>query len=436
MSAEALYQLVQDGDINWIQVHITDLYGGLRVVHFPAKRFLESDILSSGFGFDGSSVGFKSVEKSDMIAIPDPESFRLLPHEADEALIRADLFETDGSPCSGDPRQMLKAAVASVKKAGFDAVKFSPEMEFHCFAPDVNGTEGAYGPRANNGYFVAPPSDDVKEYRKELSEMLLEMNYPVKYHHHECGASQHEVEITGLDAVSAADFCVLFKFLARELASLYGIQVTFMPKPVADEAGNGMHAHMLFEKDGKNAFFDETDSYRLSQTARYFIGGVLDHSAGLAAIANPIVNSYKRLVPNYEAPIYIAWAGHNRTSLIRIAAKKNVDVEVRNADPAANIYLFYAGLLHAGLDGIAKKTSYEPIERNIYAMSDEQIAAHNIRRMPEDLPHALEALESDEVLLKSLGADAMRRYIDGKRLETREFNAQITEADFEFFFNC
>ena len=300
----------------------------------------------------------------------------------------------------------------------------------------MNGTEGAYTPGTNKGYFVAPPSDDVKEYRKELSEMLLEMNYPVKYHHHECGASQHEVEITGLDAVSAADFCVLFKFLARELASLYGIQVTFMPKPVADEAGNGMHAHMLFEKDGKNAFFDESDSYRLSQTARYFIGGVLDHSAGLAAIANPIVNSYKRLVPNYEAPIYIAWAGHNRTSLIRIAAKKNVDVEVRNADPAANVYLFYAGLLHAGLDGIAKKTSYEPIEKNIYSMSEKEIAAHNIRRMPEDLSHALEALESDDLLMDSLGRDAMSRYIEGKKKETRQFNAQITEADFEFFFNC
>jgi len=432
MNLDRTRQLIEKNNIQWVQAHFTDLLGRLRVLHIPSKEFIEGDILKHGFGFDGSSVGLTNVENSDMIAIPDEKTFLVLPHEENEARIIADIYDTSQQPFPADPRQILKQAVEKAKICGFDTIKISPEMEFSVLSD--NGEEG-YGIKRNEGYFVPSPLDDAKEYRKKLSDLLIESGYNVKYHHHETGKYQHEIEINELDAVDAADFCIYFKYLAREIANHNDLQITFMPKPFPQEAGNGMHAHLSLYKAGKNMFLDENDKNNLSQTARYFIGGILDHSRGIAAISNPTVNSYKRLIPNFEAPVHIAWAQHNRSSLIRIAAKKNIDVEIRNADPSTNPYLFFAAIIHAGLDGIKRKSEYSPIEKDIYKMNKEDLKIYGIKKLPTNLFEALEEFENDDVLQKAIGKEVSEIFMEKKKEEFRKYMQELTDLDYEFYFN-
>ncbi len=433
MNDKKIKELIGTKRISWIQIHFTDILGGLRVLHIPANRFLEDDVPSKGINFDGSSVGFRKVEKSDMIAIPDLRTFKLLPFEKDEAMILADLYDTEHNPYRADPRNILKKAIKKAETEGYDQVMFSPEIEFCCFnkSPDHNSKI-----RESIRYFSSPPSDDLKEYRKKLSDILIESGYQVKYHHHEKGKFQHEIEVKTLEAVAAADFCSYFKYVARELATLFNIDITFMPKPLSEEAGSGMHAHITLYNKGRNMFLDENNPYRLSQTALYFIGGILEHSRGIAALGNPTLNSYKRLIPNFEAPIYIAWDQYNRSSLIRIPAKKDVDIEVRNADPAANPYLFFAALIYAGLDGIKKKITYEPISRNIYKMTDEEIKKYRIKRLPTNLMESLEEFQGDKILIDGIGRDAADLFVEKKTNEWRRYTGEITDLDYRFYFNC
>ena len=433
MNLQQIKKQVETKKIRWIQLHFTDLMGGLRVVHIPADRFLKDDLIKKGLRFDGSSVGFRKVEKSDMLALPDPDTFMFLPHEDDEALIRADLYDTELKPYRAGPRHILKRALETAKKQGYDKVMISPEMEFYAF----NNHEEKYTQiKENEGYFISPPLDTAKNYRKKLADVLIACGYQVKYHHHETGKSQHEVEVKAMDAITAADFCCYFKYLARDIASMFNMEITFMPKPFSQEAGSGMHAHIALYKKGKNMLADENDPMGLSQTAQYFIGGILEHSRGIAALANPTLNSYKRLIPHFEAPIYIAWAPHNRSSLIRIAAKKNVDIEIRNADPAANPYLFFAALIHAGLDGVKKKISYEPILENIYKMTDEEIKKYKIKQLPTNLMEALEELKKDKVLIEAIGRDGAELFIKNKTNEWHEYMREVTDLDYKFYFHC
>lgn len=433
MNPRHIKRAIEEHNIHWVQLHFTDLFGRLRAVHISAEQFLGDDIWKNGIGFDGSSVGFSDVDKSDMVALPDPSSFLILPHERGEARIVADICKTPQKRFSGDPRTILKKALATAARHGFDTVSISPEMEFYLLDeyPDT-----ARGINEKKGYFVPPPLDDAKEYRRELSELLIKSGYTVKYHHHETGKNQHEVEILGLDAIGAADFCIYFKYLARELAFMYDLKITFIPKPFSNDAGSGMHAHIALYNNGVNTFYDENDAYNLSQTARYFIGGILEHARGIAAIANPTVNSYKRLIPNFEAPIYVAWAKSNRSSLIRIPERKNVDVEIRNADPAANPYFLYAAFIHAGLDGIKKKIVYEPVEKNIYTMSPEELRHLNIERLPTNLMEALEELEQDTIIKKAIGKETAELFIDKKTKEWNEYMTEVTDSDYLFYFNC
>jgi len=433
MNLQQIKKQVETNKIHWIQLHFTDLMSGLRVVHIPANRFLKDDLIKKGLRFDGSSVGFRKVEKSDMIALPDPDTFMLLPHEEGEALIRADLYDVKLEPYRAGPRNILKRAVEKAKTQGYDTVMISPEMEFYAF----DGSEDQHAEiKQNEGYFTPSPLDNAKDYRKKLSDVLMESKYQVKYHHHETGKSQHEIEVKALDAITAADFCCYFKYVARDIAKSFNMEITFMPKPFSREAGSGMHAHIALYKKGKNTFSDENDPLGLSQTARYFIGGILEHSRGIAALANPTINSYKRLIPHFEAPIYIAWAPHNRSSLIRIAAKKNVDVEVRNADPAANPYLFFAALIHAGLDGIKKKINYEPVMRNIYEMTDEEIKKYGIKQLPTNLMEALEEFKRDTVIMDAIGRDGADLFIENKTAEWHNYMGEITDLDYKFYFHC
>ena len=433
MSKNNIKEIINKNKINWIQIHFTDIIGQTRCLHIPSDRFFHDDVLVKGINFDGSSVGFRKVEKSDMIAIPDPDTFKILPHEKDEAMLRADLFDTDYKPYRADPRTILKKAIMSIKKKGYNKILISPEMEFCCFKKSYEGEQETW---ENASYLSPPPLDNLKDYRKHLSDVLMKSGFTIKYHHHEKGKFQHEIEVKALESIAAADFCNYFKYVARELALLYDIDVTFMPKPLTEEAGNGMHAHIALYKNNKNMFLDENNKYNLSQTALYFIGGILEHSRAIAAFANPTLNSYKRLIPNFEAPIYIAWDQYNRSSLIRIPAKKNVDVEVRNPDPAANPYLFFSAIIYAGLDGIKKKISYEPVSKNIYKMPESEIKKLKIKKLPTNLMEALEELQKDKVLINGIGKDAVNLFIEKKAKEWNNYMGEITDLDYRFYFNC
>jgi len=433
MNKQIIVTKIKDHNIKWIQLHFTDLLGGLRVVHIPAEQFIEDDILTNGCGFDGSSVGLTNVETSDLIAIPDETSFLLLPHEYNEARMLANVYDINHTPCPLDPRSILKNAMDAAKKEGIDDVIIAPEMEFFVLKENE---ENPYEPLANQGYFTPPPIDDVKEFRKTVSELLLQSGIKVKYHHHENGRYQHEIEIKPLSGIAAADFAMYFKYLSRDIASVNNLQVTFIPKLFPDEAGNGMHAHIKFIKNGNNMFFDENKPYQLSESAIYFIGGILHHAKSIAAFANPTMNSYKRLIPHFEAPFYIAWGGHNRSSLIRIAAKKNVDIEVRNGDPSANPYLFFAALIHAGLDGIRNKREYDSIEDNIYDMSIHELEEKDIQRLPATLLESLQELEQNEFLKQSMGQEFVKRYIEKKRLELNNYLSEVSDVDIKYYLHC
>ncbi len=431
MVKETAQHFIKENNVKWIQLHFTDLIGRLRSLHLPVDTFLDS-VINDGIGFDASSVGFAKVEKSDMIVIPDKESFLLLPHEKDEARFIGEIYNLNKKPFNAGPRHILKKAIQYAKKQGFDQIKVSPEMEFYLLKEHDQESSMIV---EQQGYFAPSSLDESKSFRKTISEMLMQSGINLKYHHHEVGLYQHEVEIKSLDVLHAADYCIYFKYLAREIARIYNQLVTFMPKPFSDDAGNGMHAHVCFYKNGKNMFMDNSDPYRLSQTARYFIGGILEHARGMAAISNPTLNSYKRLIPNFEAPIYIAWAQHNRSSLVRIAARKNIDVEIRNPDPAANPYLLYAAMIHAGIDGIKKKIEIDPIESNIYQMSEIKKDL-SIKKLPVNLHESLEELEKDDVIKKALGKEAIELFIKYKNKEWQQYIAETTDLEYRLYFHC
>ena len=432
MTEEKIIQQIEEKNISWIQIHFTDLSGTLRVVHIPAKQFIEDNIFKNGCGFDGSSVGLKTVEKSDMIALPDPNTFLILPNEKNEARLIADIYDTNHSPCPIDPRNTLKETMKLIHSSGFEEVNISPEMEFFVLPSDQEENINA---KANDGYFSPPPLDNAKSFRKKISEMLLQSGIKVKYHHHENGRYQHEIEVKALQAVAAADFSMYFKYLARNIASKENLQVTFMPKLFEDEAGNGMHAHISLKNNEENCFYDSQDRHHLSSQAKYFIGGILHHAKSIAAFANPTMNSYKRLIPHFEAPLYIAWGQYNRSSLIRIAAKKNIDIEVRNADPAANPYLFFSALIYAGLNGMRKEISFAPIEKNIYHMSDEEIKNDGIEKLPQNLFEALAALKDDRELRELMGKNVVDSYISNKKVECQNYLREVSDVDIDFYFN-
>ncbi len=429
MEKRKIEKMIEENGINWIQIHFTDLLGKLRILHFSSDKFLE-DVMENGFNFDGSSVGLASIEASDLIAIPDKDTFLILPHEDDEARMVANIYTPSLKPLPADPRNILIKAIRKIKRAGYNEIKISPEMEFYVL--DKYGEENVEI-EEKEGYFAPPPLDNAKDYRKDLSNALIESGYSIKYHHHETGKQQHEIEIKTLEALRAADFCVYFKYLAREIATFHELFVTFMPKPFSNDAGNGMHAHIALYAKEKNVFYDKDDEYNLSQTARYFIGGIIEHARAIAAIANPTINSYKRLIPNFEAPCYITWGRFNRSALIRVPAKKEPDIEIRNADTCANPYLLYASLLYAGLDGIKKKIEYDPVEKNLYALTKREIREYGIKRMPSNLMEAIEELENDELLRKSIGKEAIDMYIEMKKKEWRSYMTEVTNLDYKFY---
>ncbi|HSL09942.1 MAG TPA: glutamine synthetase family protein, partial [Actinomycetota bacterium] len=389
---------------------------------------------AEGMGFDGSSIeGFSRIQESDMVAIPDPSTFQVIPWKTEHPVARmfCDVFTPGGTPFDGDPRFVLKRQLRRASDLGY-TFYVGPELEFFYFKSVDDPTFLDQG-----GYFDETPLDVATDYRKRTVQYLESMGIPVEYVHHEVAPSQHEIDLRYTDALSMADNVMAYRLTVKEVAHEFGIYATFMPKPVAGVNGSGMHTHMsLFEGD-RNAFFDATDEYHLAKTAKAFIAGLLEHAPGITLVTNQWVNSYKRLVPGFEAPVHVCWARRNRSALVRVPMYKPgketaTRIEYRSPDPACNPYLAFAAMLAAGLDGIERELELPPeASNNIFEMTEEEREAAGIRGLPEDLHDAIGLAEHSEVLREALGDHVHEFLIRNKRAEWDGYKAYVTPYERE-----
>jgi len=417
---------IESRGIDDVLLWFTDLEGHLK--SFSISISEAEGALDDGMGFDGSSItGFNAIEESDMVAIPDPETFRVLPDGKTGRMI-CDVVTPDGEPYAGDPRYVLRRALDRMTEMGFDTFNVGPEAEYFLFK-DEHGTETL----DEGGYFAQTTLDAATGVRRDTIRALESMGIPVEYHHHEVGPSQHEIDIRFTNALDMGDFMLTYRLVVKEVAKQHGYHATFMPKPLFGENGSGMHVHMSLFTDGHNTFFDADDKWHLSDTAKAFIAGQLRHAREMSAVFAQWVNSYKRLVPGYEAPVYLAWSLRNRSALIRIplykpGSEQATRAEIRCPDPACNPYLTFAALLHAGLEGIEKGYELpEPMETNLYHLTPEQRRERGIVSLPETLGEAVAELSQSELMKKALGPHIFDRYVELKRKEWDEYRVQLTE---------
>src|SRR5437667_1784103 len=420
LSDEADYVLrtVEERGIKFIRLWFTDVLGVLKSFAITPQEL--EGALAEGMGFDGSSIaGFSRIEESDMVALPDPSTFQLIPYanEAGVARMFCDVYEPEGKPYDGDPRQVLKRQLQRASDLGF-TFYVGPELEYFYFRHS-EGTEFL----DRGGYFDLTPLDVATDYRKRTVEYLEAMGIPVESSHHEVAPSQHEIDLRYADALTMADNIMTYRLTVKEAAHEFGVYATFMPKPVAGVDGSGMHTHQsLFEGD-RNAFFDATDDFHLSKTGKCYIAGILRHARELTLVTNQWVNSYKRLVPGYEAPMYICWARRNRSALVRVPMYKPgkeqaTRIEFRSPDPACNPYLAFACMLGAGLAGIENEYDLPPeASNNIYAMSEDERRAAGIESLPEDLYEAIAVAERSELRRATLGGHVVEFLVRNKRQE-------------------
>jgi glutamine synthetase len=421
---------IEKEGIEFVLLWFTDIEG-----HLKSFAVTPSEIeaaLDDGMGFDGSSItGFNAIEESDMVAIPDPETFQLMPWKEGETKVArmiCDIVTPDGKPYEGDPRYVLRRALDRMASLGFDTFNVGPELEYFLFRDD-KGTETL----DEGGYFAMTTLDAASELRQETVRALEGMGIPIEYVHHEVGPSQHEIDMRFSEALSMADHTVTYRLIVKEIAKKAGYHATFMPKPIFGENGSGMHTHQSLFKDGRNAFFDGEDEWNLSGAGKAFIAGQLRHAREISAVFAQWVNSYKRLVPGYEAPVYVAWSRRNRSALIRIplykpGAEQATRAEIRCPDPACNPYLTFATLLHAGLEGIEQ--GYElpdPMETNLYHLTPEQRKERGIVSLPETLGEAIDALAESDLARKALGPHIFDRYVELKRGEWDDYRVQLTD---------
>ncbi len=434
MTREEIMALVEERDIKFVRFWFTDILGQLK--SFAVTRETLPDAMAQGMGFDGSSItGFNAIEESDMIAMPDPSTFQVLPYRPDVqgvARMFCDIQLPNGAPYEGDPRQILRRAVARAQDMGYDHYFIGPELEFFYFT-DSKHPE----PLDQGGYFDLTTLDAASDLRRETVLALEAMGIHVEYSHHEVAPSQHEIDMRYDDAMHMADNVMTYRTVVKEVAHRNGIYATFMPKPLAGENGSGMHTHQSLFKGERNAFFDPEDEFLLSADAKAFIAGQLRHARELSCVFAQWVNSYKRLVPGYEAPVYIAWSRRNRSALIRVpmyhpGKEHATRCELRSPDPACNPYLTFAAMLHAGLDGIEK--GYElpaPMETNLYELGPEERAREGIDALPENLGEAIEIGAASELLLRAFGEHTHARFVESKRAEWEEYRVQLTPFEME-----
>lgn len=433
-SAADVKALCEERDIRFIRFWFTDILGQLK--SFSIGKDALDDAFEGGMGFDGSSItGFNAIEESDMIAMPDPATFAVLPWRPEEqgvARMFCDVLTPERTPYEGDPRHVLRRALRRAEAMGFDTFNVGPELEYFLFK-DKNGTEVL----DEGGYFDLTTLDAGSDVRRETVLALEQLGIHVEYSHHEVGPSQHEVDMRYSGALKMADDCMTYRITVKEYAMKYGWHATFMPKPLMGENGSGMHTHMSLFRDGRNAFFDESDAYSLSDTGKAFIAGQLRHAREMSAIFAQWVNSYKRLVPGYEAPVYVAWSRRNRSALVRVpmyhpGKEQATRMELRCPDPACNPYLTFAVLLQAGLEGIEKGYELpEPMEQNLYHLAADERRRLGIEQLPETLGEAIELAADSELVLRALGEHTFNRYIEIKRQEWEDYRVQVTQWELD-----
>jgi glutamine synthetase len=426
---------VEEHNVEFIRFWFTDIFGVLK--SFAVGREELEEAFESGMGFDGSSItGFNSIEESDMIAMPDLTTFKILPWRTGEThtvgRLFCDVLKPGGEPYEGDPRFQMRRALARAKDMGFDNYYLGPELEFFLFENDHSVV-----PLDKGGYFDLTTLDVASDFRRDAVFTLRELGIPVEYTHHEVGPSQHEIDMRFAEGIEMADNAMTYRIAIKEVAHAHGMYATFMPKPLFGENGSGMHVHQSLFRGDRNAFFDADAEYYLSDEAKGFIAGQLRHARELAALFAPSVNSYKRLVPGYEAPVYIGWSRRNRSALVRVPVyhpgkERATRMELRCPDPSCNPYLTFAALLHAGLEGIEKGYELpEPIERNLYDLTEEERQSMGVNHLPESLGEAIDEMAGSELLEKALGSHVFSRYVELKRAEWLDYRVQVTPWEIE-----
>lgn len=436
---ESVLKDIHDNRISLIDLQFTDILGVTKSVTIPSAHL--EDIFERGSWFDGSSIyGFARIQESDMLLMPDPVTYRVLPWVTEPPLrarIICDILTADGEPFPGDPRFALRRAVLKAQSMGFSAYNIGPELEFFLFRK-VNGSSTLDAvPHDVGGYFDFSPGDEAERVRSAIQTMLEQLNIKVEMSHHEVAIGQHEIDFRYSDALHSADNAITFKYAVKGVAARHGLIATFMPKPIFGQNGSGMHCHQsLFTAEG-NAFYDPNDEYKLTETAYQFMAGLLHHARGLSAIVAPTINSYKRLTPGYEAPVYICWAQRNRSALIRVprysvGREQSTRVELRFPDPSANPYLAFAVMLEAGLDGIAKKMKpADPVNEDVFEWTSAEREARGVGVLPSTLQEAMDALADDEVIRNALGNHIYQAYDRAKRSEWEEYRLQVTNWELE-----
>ncbi len=426
-------KMIEENDIKFVKLWFTDILGFLKSFTVPKEEIEKA--FNEGIGFDGSSIeGFVRIDESDMIAIPDPQTFAILPWRPKEkgvARVFCDIYTPDGRPFEGDPRYVLKRNLEKAKEMGF-TYYVGPELEYFYFKdphkPEILD---------RGGYFDLIPRDEAIDLRRETVLFCEALGMRIEYSHHEVAPSQHEIDMRYEEALTMADNVMTYRLVVKEVAYRQGVYATFMPKPLFGENGSGMHTHMSLFRGSRNAFFDPKGKYHLSDIALYFIGGLLKCAPEITAITCQWVNSYKRLVPGYEAPVYISWAQKNRSDLIRVPMYKPgkeeaTRIEFRSPDPACNPYLAFAVMLAAGLAGIKEKiTPPEPVEENVYKMSPAERERRGIKQLPGSLLEAIQLTEKSTLVREALGDHVFEHFIENKKLEWDRYRIQITSYEIE-----
>jgi len=432
----SVFEKIEKNNVKFVNLQFIDLFGLVKSITIPVNHL--EDSINHGTWFDGSSIeGFARIHESDMYLKPDPATYAVLPwHDSSDgntARLICDVYMPDGKPFEGDPRFILKKALDDAKEMGLE-YNVGPEMEFFLFRKD-NGKMLPL-PHDSGGYFDLS-TDQAYEIRRDMSSMLMRFNINVEASHHEVALGQHEIDFRYSDALTAADNGTTLKYVLKTIAKKHGLHATFMPKPLAGINGSGMHVHQSIFRNGENAFFDDSDKYRLSEIAYQFIAGQLAHAKAMSAVLSPTVNSYKRLVPGYEAPVYLSWARTNRSALIRVprysqGKPQSTRCELRCPDPSCNIYLAFAVMLKSGLDGIKNKVEIcDPVEENLYSFDYDELIEKNIDTLPQSLWDALQHLKNDGLMQEALGKFAHQKYLEAKLKEWDSYRLHVTSWELD-----
>lgn len=435
---QSIRKLAKSENVCFLRLIFTDLFGTAKDVEVPVNQL--DDVLNNQIQFDGSSIeGFVRIEESDMYLKPDLSTWMIFPwkaHEGQIARLICDVYRPNGKPFLGDPRINLKLTLKKMKKLGFTSFDIGPEPEFFLFKRDDKG-KPILAPNDSISYFDLAPADLGADCRREIVLTLEKIGFQVKAAHHEVAPGQHEVDFDYSDALNTADNIQTFKLVVKSVAKRHGLYATFMPKPISGIAGSGMHINMSLFKGDQNTFYDAKDKLNLSQTAYYFLGGLMKHAQGLTVIGDPIVNSYKRLVSGYEAPIDISWSANNRSPLVRVPASDREDgtrLEYRSPDSTANPYLIMSVVLAAGLDGLKRRIKPpKPVDRNVYRMNAQELKADHIYPLPENLKEALKALNADELIKETLGPTLLNPFFTAKKMEYNSYRLEVSSWEVKHY---